>query len=291
MRLLRILTLLLLSSIQMLGSIWVPGRNGGYYLIEENKVFRVNTERSSIVLLGTLNENDLRLFHTAKEKFIHNGKLYLSFDGKAVVYDPKENSSWQFMSPAGNGPVHFIASGENVFMRSGDLREIKLNTDASTAKSWYESSPGRTWGFLFWLIPLILLFSGAAFYYLKRNRRVLHTKDPAEAFFQNLELREHTLLKDLLKTSIRGQPYTTERLIELLDLKGKSNENQRKWRNVIIKSINTKANDLLLIDPMIDRQRNPNDQREVWYMLSPMAIELLRDSLHFMESPGLKSYS
>ncbi|KAB2810211.1 hypothetical protein [Phaeocystidibacter luteus] len=119
--------------------------------------------------------------------------------------------------------------------------------------------------------------------YLKLRQPFLKgsTVQAEEGFFQSLDKQEVTLLRALLRSEMRGEGLQSGPITEIMGWEEKSWDNQRKWRNNLIKELNRRAQEHLNIEQLIYREKNPHDKRERVYKLNPDGFRLLRDSLHF----------
>ncbi len=109
------------------------------------------------------------------------------------------------------------------------------------------------------------------------------TMEAEERFFKSLDDLEVKLLRSLLRAEMRGEGLQSGPITEIMGWNDKSWDNQRKWRNNLIKELNKRALDHLNIEELISRERNPKDKRERVYKLDPDGFRLLRDSLHFKQ--------
>jgi len=90
-----------------------------------------------------------------------------------------------------------------------------------------------------------------------------------------LEEQEKALLKALLKMK-EGTYLSTNDLNDLLNLQGKSLENQRKIRTSIIHKLNHKIKQRFNIAGAIIRVDDPTDKRLRLYALKPDVLSIIR---------------
>lgn len=107
------------------------------------------------------------------------------------------------------------------------------------------------------------------------------TMQAEEKFFNTLDPLEVKFLRALLRSEMRSEGLKSAPITEIMGWKDKSEDNQRKWRNNLIKELNSRAMEHLNIEELIYREKNPNDKRETVYRLNGDGFRLMRDSLHF----------
>lgn len=140
----------------------------------------------------------------------------------------------------------------------------------------------------YYLVALVLLL-GVVYVLVKLARKLKQpfrkgtTMDAEEAFFRSLEPLEVKLLRALLRAEMRSEGLKSGPITEIMGWTDKSWDNQRKWRNNLIKELNARALNHLNIEELIYRERDPNDKRERVYRLEGNGFRLLRDSLHFTQ--------
>lgn len=140
--------------------------------------------------------------------------------------------------------------------------------------TWIYISIGLVGVGLLWL--LWLLYRKLRQPFLKGS-----TVEAEELFFRTLERQEVTLLKALLRSEMRGEGLKSAPITEIMGWQRKSWDNQRKWRNNLIKELNKRAEENLNIPELIYREKDPQDKRERVYRLNGDGFRLLRDSIHF----------
>lgn len=145
-----------------------------------------------------------------------------------------------------------------------------------------------TTGWAWWVYLAILGGTGALVWLLRKLLRKLkepfekgQTVAAEERFFQSLNPGEIKLLRALLGAEMRGEGLLSGPITEIMGWKEKSWDNQRKWRNNLIKDLNKRGEEHLNIEELIVSNKNPRDKRERVYRLDPNGFRLLRDSLHF----------
>lgn len=152
--------------------------------------------------------------------------------------------------------------------------------------------PGTVYreGMAWWIWLLVALGFGLFIYVLIRAYKKLQqpfvkgaTVQAEEAFFNSLDKLEVTLLRALLRSEMRGEGLKSGPITQIMGWEDKSWDNQRKWRNNLIKELNRRSMEHLNIEELILRERDPHDKRERVYRLNPDGFRLLRDSLHFTQ--------
>ncbi|KAB2816417.1 hypothetical protein [Phaeocystidibacter marisrubri] len=145
-------------------------------------------------------------------------------------------------------------------------------------------------GWAWWVWLLMTLGFGLFIYMLIRAYKKLKqpfvkgaTVQAEEAFFNSLDQLEVTLLRALLRSEMRGEGLKSGPITQIMGWEDKSWDNQRKWRNNLIKELNRRSMEHLNIEELIVRERDPHDKRERVYRLNPDGFRLLRDSLHFTQ--------
>lgn len=169
--------------------------------------------------------------------------------------------------------------GRTISFRYGydDILRARRNPE----KVYYSGWPTWVWvtivlavGVVVWLIVL----------FIKRLRKPFlkgSTVQAEEKFFHTLEPQEVKLLKALLRSEMRGEGLKSAPITEIMGWQDKSWDNQRKWRNNLIKELNRRAEENLNIEELIYREKDPYDKRERVYHLNGDGFRLLRDSIHF----------
>lgn len=196
-------------------------------------------------------------------------------------------------------PLHF--NGEGAFVGPGSLVHYYIPSSSTLGKSVgfrydYQSllnarrNPETVyregWPWYYYGIggvAVVLLIFLLLYIYRKMRQpfRKGATVMAEEAFFRSLDKMEVTLLRALLRAEMRGTGIKSGPITEIMGWQDKTWDNQRKWRNNLIKELNRRAADHLNIEELIVRERDTQDKRERIYRLDGDGFRLLRDSIHF----------
>lgn len=180
--------------------------------------------------------------------------------------------------------LNFQVPGSSSLGKSVSLKyafDKILTSRRNPEKIYYSGWPIWIWvaigaAGVFTLWGLYLLFRKLRQPFLKGT-----TVEAEELFFKTLEKQEVTLLKALLRSEMRGEGLKSEPITQIMGWQRKSWDNQRKWRNNLIKELNQRAEENLNIEELIYREKDPHDKRERVYRLNGDGFRLLRNSIHF----------
>mgnify|MGYP000023213591 CR=1 FL=1 len=239
--------------------------------VYDNKLYRFEFNTYSWKELGEI--NPALPFQTQKEIF-WTGKYFLQWaKDKLFIIDPLANEVYVYKDNK-----QYFQNNAQYFVKDDTIYcywDRKINTNKfSVSKLVTQSlligkfySPSNR--------SLYLLLCGGGFIivlvlsYIFRNKYRLHQNS------FTLEEQEKALLKALLKMK-EGTYFNTNDLNDLLNLQGKSLENQRKIRTSIIHKLNHKIKQRFKITEAIIRVDDPTDKRLRLYALKPDVLSIIR---------------
>lgn len=211
-------------------------------------------------------------FQTIRDIF-WTGKYFLQPDkNKLYIIDPDKNLIFLYSDNkqiliASN---HIFAKGDSVFVfweNKNNIQKISLSQLISKSKTigeFYSRSNTNLYAgiTLFIVLILILLFIS-----WKKNK---------EWRVQSILDEQELVLFEALVKLDTGAYLTGNEVNDLLNLYGKSLENQRKVRMNVINQMNLKIKNKFNINEAVQRIDDPSDKRYRLYFLNPQFLSMLK---------------
>ncbi|NVK28616.1 MAG: hypothetical protein HWE14_11265 [Flavobacteriia bacterium] len=269
----------------------------------QTEVWALNLKSKRWQQLGSLNEEVLSTLMSDRQAvpvpfgILMNGeqKHFIDLQHNRIdliessVIDLRFRSKNSFKN--GNGTLigddylldYHVPKSSNIGKSIGFRYEFeKIDAARRNPEKVYETGwPSWVWGVIISGALLLILLLIKVYNKLRQPFLKGSTMQAEEKFFRSLDKQEVTLLRALLRSEMRGEGLQSGPITEIMGWEEKSWDNQRKWRNNLIKELNRRADEHLNIEQLIYREKNPHDKRERVYKLNPDGFRLLRDSLHF----------
>ena len=251
---------------------------------EDFRMYRVNLKTREAETVGVFSLDD----GSREHKVIPIGYIreyaFFDVDGYLFVGDVRSNKLYQWKDLiAGTGPfngfegvvlqndtVNLIYSASTITNPSVRITQVAyeevLNYCEDSGKSLYRTTAEQLW----WRYTsefVILLFS-LVFFVVFLVRYNLRQPAVEKQFVNLLNPQEIRLLRHLILLPA-GRSADIQEMDMLLEVEGKSWENQRKIRSKSLANINAKAEDLLGYRDFIQRVPHPEDKRARLYHISP----------------------
>lgn len=234
------------------------------------KLFKYHFKTFTWEELGEINSN---LPFKTKREVIWTGKYFLQLNyGEIFIIDPKANSVFLYSDPK----QIFLKSyrtffyGDSVYIywdNKNNIQKFSLKAVLSQSKRIGD----------FYSKPNYILYSGISLFLLVVLISVYLSWKKVRRWRVHsiLDEQELVLYEALLKLDT-GSYLTGNEVNELLDLYGKSLENQRKVRMNVINQINLKIKKKFKINEAVQRIDDPSDKRYRLYFLNPQFLAMLK---------------
>lgn len=235
-----------------------------------NKVFKLNFKTYTWEELGEIQEK--LPYKTAKEIY-WTGRYFIQWAIKSLyIIDPKANTVYLFEDNKqlfhANPPKYFSKGDTVYYYWDKDSKPIKISVSnvlkSSTFVGPFYSRPNTN---LYLCLSTLFAILLVLLYVYRNQLRGLKLHSILQQ--QELELVEALLALE------EGTYLNGNELNDLLGLRGKSLENQRKIRMTVIHQINHKIKQNFNISEAIQRLDDPSDKRMKLYCLKQEVLKAL----------------
>ncbi len=231
--------------------------------------FKYDFKNQQWTELGSINED---LLAEDSREIYWNGTYFLQWaNNKLYIIDPVANEVYVYK----NNERFFVTNKE--YFSKGDTIYNYWSDDNGSLEYFsvkeYLKNAEYIGPFYSIGIPWYNFAIGGVFVSLILGGLVYNRKAKVTVKIQ-LNKSERELLHALLVKK-PGGVLTTLEINEILSLKAKTMENQRRIRTNIINQINSKILDMFNIPDAIEREASAEDKRVILYRLKPQIFELL----------------
>lgn len=252
--------------------------------LTDYRMYRVKLESGEVESVGVFSLDDGSREHKITPIGYIRQFAFVEVDGVLFVGDVRSNKLYHWKDLlAGTGPfngfigvllqnetVHLIYSASTITNPRVRINQVAyedvLNYCEDTGMPLYRTTAEQLW----WRYTkeFIILFFSLVFLVVFLVRYNLRQPAVEKEFVNLLNPQEVRLLRHLILLPT-GRSADIQEIDMLLELGGKSWENQRKIRSKRLANINAKADELLGYRDFIERVPHPEDKRARLYHISP----------------------